>query len=78
MTLSRSTQTSGDLAINITNFKRHLAVTNKSPNTVKSYLEACPQLAQFVKDKGDSLCCGCRPRVPAAIMPNLRLITNPR
>jgi hypothetical protein len=36
-----SAQTYGDLAINITSFKRHLAVTNKSPNTIKSYLEAC-------------------------------------
>ncbi len=47
-----STQTSGDIAINITSFKRHLAATNKSPKTIKSYLEACTQLGQFVKDKG--------------------------
>lgn len=52
LTLNHSTQTSGDLAINITSFKRHLAATNKSPKTIKSYLEACTQLAQFVKDKG--------------------------
>jgi site-specific recombinase XerD len=52
LTLNHSTQTSGDLAINITSFKRHLSAENKSPKTIKSYLEACTQLSEFLKSKG--------------------------
>ena len=52
MALKQSTDTAGDLAINITSFKRHLLASNKSPKTVKTYLEACMQLAQFVRERG--------------------------
>jgi len=52
LALNHSTQTSGDLAINITSFKRHLSAENKSAKTIKSYLEACTQLSEFLKSKG--------------------------
>ncbi len=52
MAQKHSTEAAGDLAINITSFKRHLLASNKSPKTIKTYLEACTQLAQFVLDKG--------------------------
>jgi hypothetical protein len=40
MALIQSTDTVGDLGINITSFKRHLLASNKSPKTVKTYLES--------------------------------------
>ena len=46
-----STQTSGDIAINITSFKRNLTVTNKNPKTIKCCLEVSTELAQFVKER---------------------------
>ncbi len=52
MAQNHSTETSGDLAINITSFKRHLLASNKSPKTIKTYVKACTQLARFVKKKG--------------------------
>ncbi|NQW20880.1 MAG: hypothetical protein HQ477_09225 [Chloroflexi bacterium] len=45
MAHKQSTETTGDLTINITSFKQHLLASNKSPKTIKTYLEACTQLA---------------------------------
>lgn len=52
MAPKQSTDPTGDLAINITSFKRHLLASNKSPKTIKTYLEACTQLAMFVHEQG--------------------------
>jgi site-specific recombinase XerD len=42
----------GDVAANATSFARHLRGANKSPNTIKSYLEATTQFDEFLADRG--------------------------
>jgi site-specific recombinase XerD len=42
----------GDVLINGTSFARHLRAANKSPNTIKSYLEAVTQFDTFLAEHG--------------------------
>ena len=42
----------GDLAVNVKSFERHLKAANKSPRTIKSYIEAANLLDGFLADKG--------------------------
>ena len=45
-------ETQGDLAVNLTSFRRHLRASNLSPRTEKTYIEAVTQLAGFLAEKG--------------------------
>ena len=42
----------GDLATLIPSFHRNLRARNRSPKTIKSYLEAANQLDGFLRDRG--------------------------
>ncbi len=42
----------GDIAANAASFGRHLRAANKSPNTLKAYLEAVTRLDAFLADRG--------------------------
>jgi site-specific recombinase XerD len=42
----------GDVAANASSFARHLRAANKSPMTIKSYLEATAQFDAFLADRG--------------------------
>ena len=42
----------GDIAANATSFARHLRAANKSPNTLRSYMEAVTQLDAYLAAKG--------------------------
>ena len=42
----------GDLAANATSFARHLRAVNKSPNTLRSYMEAVAQLDAYLAEHG--------------------------
>jgi hypothetical protein len=42
----------GDVAANATSFGRHLRAANKSPNTIKSYLEATSQFDRSFDPSG--------------------------
>lgn len=42
----------GDIVGNITSFRRHLAAANRSPRTIKTYLEAARLLADFIAGNG--------------------------
>jgi hypothetical protein len=42
----------GDAAANATSFSRHLRDTNKSPDTIKSCLEATSRFDGFLADRG--------------------------
>lgn len=42
----------GDIAANATSFARHLRAANKSPMTIKSYMEAVRQFDDFLADRG--------------------------
>src|SRR5262245_38776728 len=42
----------GDIPANARSFGRSLRAANKSPNTIKAYLEAVTQLDAFLADRG--------------------------
>ncbi|MBI2964724.1 MAG: phage integrase N-terminal SAM-like domain-containing protein, partial [Chloroflexi bacterium] len=42
----------GDVVGNITSFRRHLAAANRSPRTIKTYLEAAHLLAGYLTEYG--------------------------
>ncbi len=50
--IASPTVTEGDLAVNISSFRRHLEAENLSPRTVKSYLEAAGLFSRFLADRG--------------------------
>jgi len=50
--IASPTVTEGDLAVNISSFRRHLGAENKSPSTVKCYIEAANLFSGFLAGKG--------------------------
>jgi site-specific recombinase XerD len=50
----------GDIPANATSFARHLRAANKSPNTIKSYMEAVTQFDAYLAENG-------MPRTVAAV-----------
>ena len=49
---SPSIQASGDIAVNIQSFTRHLRAENLSPKTIETYTESARQLASFLASAG--------------------------
>lgn len=52
MTQSHSTHTTDTLSADISSFSRHLRAENKSPKTVKTYVEAVTQFSSFLNVSG--------------------------
>lgn len=52
MSQQSSIETQSDLAVNVESFKRHLRALNRSPATIRSYLDACSGLERFLRESG--------------------------